>query len=257
MQNDHEILIAGTGNVAFSIASALKSQGIEFVFGGRNTERLNQLKEAFGVSCYSLQQINFRSTLTIICVNDDSIEEVVSQLAGKSKFICHTSGSRSIDILSHHPGGIFYPFQTFSGNRITSFEGIPVFIESNNKEAEQYLIELGHLIKANVKELNSEVRKVLHLAGVLTNNFSTLLIQEAKTLLQAENISLEVLRPILQETFEKALIHSLEDSLTGPAKRGDLKTIETHQLFLAKNPSLKKVYDSISAHILSHYHKGK
>ena len=62
--------------------------------------------------------------------------------------------------------GDFYPLQTFSENRNITFNDIPVFIEASDKITLNLLSEISNKLSTNVNYLNSEKRKILHLAAV-------------------------------------------------------------------------------------------
>ena len=53
--------------------------------------------------------------LCIICVSDNVIEKIASQLADHNAIIVHTSGSIPMSVLAREKAGygVFYPLQTF------------------------------------------------------------------------------------------------------------------------------------------------
>ena len=76
---------------------------------------------------------------------------------------------------------------------------------------------------------------MLHIAAVFVSNFTNQLFKMAYDILEKENLSFDVLKPLIQETVNKIHHHAPSDMQTGPAKRGDMITIEKHLNYLNKN----------------------
>ena len=95
--------------------------------------------------------------------------------------------------------------------------------------------DLGEKISNKVYELEDEKRIVLHIAAVFVNNFTNQLFKMADDILEKENLSFDVLKPLIQETVNKIHHYAPSDMQTGPAKRGDLITIQKHLDYLNKN----------------------
>ena len=85
-----------------------------------------------------------------------------------------------------------------------------------------------------------------HLAAVIANNFSNYLFGQASNLLKEHRLDFSMLLPLIEETVRK--IHTADPVCiqTGPARRGDLKTISAHLALLGDHPELKKIYIDIS-----------
>ena len=81
----------------------------------------------------------------------------------------------------------------------------------------------------------------MHLAAVLVNNFTNHLFVEAAEICKKNDLSFNLLKPIIQETFEKIETLSPQDAQTGPAIRRDEKTIKKH-LKLIESSYLKSIY---------------
>lgn len=75
----------------------------------------------------------------------------------------------------------------------------------------------------------------------MINNFPNYLYGLAKKILEKDGLSLEVLRPLAEETVQKAFDKGPVNAQTGPAKRGDWKTIEKH-LDLIYDPEIREIY---------------
>jgi hypothetical protein len=86
----------------------------------------------------------------------------------------------------------------------------------------------------------------LHVAAVFVNNFSNYLLQNAYMLMQKNALPFDLLKPLAQETIDKAFDLSPQKSQTGPAIRGDEKTLKIHQTLLADEPEIQSLYTQLT-----------
>ena len=251
-----KISFIGAGNVAWHMAQALdrnKHQVIE-VFS-RNLKNSKSLVEKL-YNAHAVETLDFsesKSEIFVICVPDDALTSILHQTVFPSNcIVVHTSGSLSLEALSmisHLKTGVFYPLQTFSKSKQVIFKNIPICIEAINKETEAILEKLAFSICENVCFYSSEDRKILHLAAVIACNFTNHMLTISKKILEKENMDFAVLKPLIQETFEKALLNGPEKSQTGPAVRKDIKTITEHLHLLEKTPLTKEIYKNLTSSI--------
>lgn len=178
----------------------------------------------------------------IIGIPDDAISVFSRDLPFQNRLVVHTSGGVSMDALSDkNRRGIFYPLQTFSKDRDVDFKNIPICIEAENPKDLELLRNLGEIISENVVEISSEKRAKLHLAAVFVNNFTNYLYEIGSEILKKEDLSFDLLKPLIMETAEKIKTLSPQQAQTGPAKRNDIKTIEKH-LHLLDNFEYRQFY---------------
>ena len=78
----------------------------------------------------------------------------------------------------------------------------------------------------------SKDRQKYHLAAVYVNNFVNHLFHKAQVQLQQNNLDWNMLKPLMEETVAKLDDLSAFDAQTGPARRNDQSTIDTHQSLL-------------------------
>ena len=198
-----------------------------------------------------MDKITTDADLYIISVSDDAIELVASQLAEfglKNKLVVHTSGATPSTILKKYFAnyGVFYPLQSFSIDRISNFESIPICIDSSRKGNRILLKKIAEKISPKVFLINDKERARLHLAAVFVNNFTNHLYRIAYELLEEKQIPFELVTPLLLETANKVISHAPKDMQTGPAKRGDLITINRHLNQLKDHPDFAKIYFLLS-----------
>jgi len=208
----------------------------------------------------SIQGINLAASLDsleevdcyILAVNDESIEKIASQLPENS-LIIHTSGGTGLNYISNHKRrGVFYPLQSFSMERMIEFSNLPICIEASNDDDLMFLEQLTLKLKATPININSQKRKSLHLAAVLVNNFTNYLFTQAEGICKKNDISFDLLKPLIHETIDKLNDLKPKEAQTGPAVRGDKKTIKAH-LEIIKDAELKKLYKLLTNSITNYY----
>jgi len=248
------ITIIGSGNVATHLAAALKNAGHNIVqVYSRDIQHASLL--AYHVKAEpidDLGNINPETDLFLIAVKDDAIAGIAGELVRHNRLIAHTSGATPIDaLLKYTPNaGVFYPLQTFSKTKEINFRTVPLCIEGANDEITTRLEDMARTVSNNVYRVDSEKRKVLHLAAVFACNFPNYLYYAAGQLLQQHNLDFNMLKPLILETAEKVQEHLPADVQTGPAIRNDEKTIAAHLQLLTANPDLQRVYEQLSQLII-------
>lgn len=247
-----QIVIIGSGNVAYHMAKAFILKGIPLAqIFGRNKTELDKISEELNIP-YSAEHLG-DADLYIICVSDNSVEEVSKMISKKDCLVAHTSGSLSKDILvGEYRKSSFYPLQTFSKSKELDYEKIPFFIETENEEDKKILFELASRISKNVMESTHEKRKYIHLTAVFACNFVNHLFSRAKEISDAQKIPFDYFLPLIDETVKK--IHEIEPKMaqTGPAVRNDVRILQLHEqllkdesleIYKTMNHSIQKMYE--------------
>lgn len=247
------ITIIGYGNVGSFLADELKANGCEIAeIVVRNIPADNLLYNF--TSNFDLRES--QSDLILIAVKDQAVEEVASRLLLRDGVcVAHTSGSVPIEAISkfHQNAAVFYPLQTFSKGKNIDWKKVPICIEANHQNAKEKLLALAHLISDNVFEINSTQRSEIHLAAVMVCNFSNLLYILADELLAEKQLPFHILKPLIEETVEKALKMPPIQAQTGPAKRGDKAVIEKHLAMLEDKKDVQQIYKILSEAIMKRF----
>ena len=211
------VLVIGKGNVGTHLYNAFLNVD-EIIANRINSRMLENVPKA---------------DVTIIAVSDDAIAEVSAKI--KNSFVVHTSGSVAIDDLKNQQRkGVFYMLQTFSKDKNVNFSNVPFCLEAENKNDLQLLETLAKHLGNKIYAINSEQRKVLHVAAVFVNNFTNHLYKIGNDICKNHNVPFEILHPLIEETSEKIKELSPEKAQTGPAIRNDKKTIKNHLNLLTK-----------------------
>ncbi len=258
-KRSYKIAIIGAGNVGTHLVKALEYAGHPVVeVYSRDLRNAKQLTLG-SYNAKATNELDFsksQAEVFLIAVKDDAIEEVVREIVLPERaIVAHTSGAKPLSVLQYLPNdrGVFYPVQTFSKHKKINFEQLPICIEGDSEATVQVLAELAKSLSSSVYIVNSEQRKALHVAAVFACNFSNHLIKIAKDIVVTEEMNFDILKPLIIETIDKALITSPEQSQTGPAVRRDTSTISTHLAFLKGNEELQTIYQVLTESIMETY----
>lgn len=248
------ISFIGSGNVATQFALSFHSVGIKIInIFSRNKITGKQLARKVNAN-YTNEIKNIKECdLIMICVNDDSIKKIANILP--NVLMIHTSGCTSLDVfVNKNNFGVIYPVQTLTKDIKVNFKKIPICIEANNKITEKKLNKLLSKVSGCINIMNSKNRKILHLAAVISCNFSNYCYLIAQNILEEQNIDFNLLNHLIKHTADKNTKSKAYENLTGPARRGDLMTIQNH-IDLINDKKYKKIYKLLSDSILNEYKK--
>src|SRR5690606_14304421 len=147
--------------------------------------------------------------IIIIAVSDDAIEEVAKEVAlNENMILVHTSGTRPLELLNYAAAdhtGVFYPLQTFSKTKRVEFDEIPIFLEASDGKTMRVLEKLARSISKKIVPLKSDQRKAVHVAAVFSCNLVNHLFRIAEEILVENNLSFDLLGPLIVETINKSL----------------------------------------------------
>ncbi|HKC68040.1 MAG TPA: DUF2520 domain-containing protein [Bacteroidia bacterium] len=258
-QHYFKIVIIGAGNVATHFANRLKKKGHDILqIVSRSSEHAQTLSIKIGVPFVTdIKKINTHADIYLLCVPDDEIEKLNTILNLPKKLILHTSGSVSMATLKNISAniGVLYPLQSFSKKTKISFSSVPLLIEASNAETLQQLKILAASLSKNINEVNSTNRLKIHVAATMVNNFTNHLYYLSNDFLTKEKSDyFHLLLPLIKQTAKKIKTNKPSDVQTGPAKRGDEKTIKKHLQVLEKYSEQKKVYELFTSLIKKQYH---
>jgi predicted short-subunit dehydrogenase-like oxidoreductase (DUF2520 family) len=256
LSNSINIVIIGTGNVAYHIADSFKKhQNITLlqVFNHQNTKEAKRYAQHFAINlATSYNAINTNADIYIIAVKDDAIVEVVKNLTllKLKGIVVHTSGSVEMKTLmqASESIGVYYPLQTFFQKAIIDWKKTPLLIEANSKQTLAKIKKIADSISQKVKVVTSKNRLQIHLAAVFACNFTNAMYATAYEVIE-KNLSkkdTELLVPIMLQSFEKLKDNHPLKSQTGPAMRNDTKVMKKHLAILKSDKHLTKVYKTLS-----------
>lgn len=252
------IVSIGAGNVANHLIPALfeKQYPIISVYS-RTSEHASKLaglvKSDF---TDKFEQIPLDADIYIISLTDHAIETALGLLNGIDGLVVHTAGSTGIDIFAGKikKFGVLYPVQTFSTGRKIDFSSVPLLIEASGEETLKVISDLAYELSSDVRQMNSEKRKWVHLGAVFACNFINYMLVCADEVISSENIDFSILIPLISETISKSIEGSPAASQTGPAFRGNMEVLKKHERLLKDHPDIQNLYIFVSRMICNYYH---
>ncbi len=251
------VAIIGAGNVATHLALALDRAGVDVVaVAARHVENAAALAGKIGSrACAGLAEIPRDIDFAIIAVNDSSVADVARGLPPVRGSVLHTSGSVPLNILAeyHDRAGVMYPLQTFSRDVPVDMSEVPFFTEATDDATLAAVDALAAILSGYVYHAGSDRRACLHVAGVLSSNFTVYLLEQCRRVLQPAGFPLDVVRPLVGATLAKAFAVGPHDAMTGPARRGDMAVVEAQASRLPDD--VAGVYREISRQIYNMYNE--
>lgn len=247
------VVIIGSGNVATHLALALKEANMQVVqvwsYHYPNAIELAQQVGAQAIA--ELNEVEPRADICLIAVKDDALAGIAQQLTGFKGLIAHTCGAVPMSVFEEGFAnyGVFYPLQTFSKSKSIVFNDIPLCLEANNEVSMQILKQLATRLSSRVAEVDSDKRKILHLAAVFACNFTNHLYALGEQIVNANGMDFDILRPLISETAAKVQQALPLAVQTGPAIRNDEQTLKAHQELLVQHPHLLQIYKTLSESI--------
>ena len=250
-----KVVIVGSGNVAEAFARTMgMAQGVELVqIFARNSERGMAVARVGGCRGVADPEELADADIYIISVSDRAVKGVAESLnIPEDAILVHTAGSVPIDALPERRGGrgIFYPLQSFSSGRKVSLAQVPIFVEADSETTRERLMVFAQKLSSRVEYADSERRRVIHLAGVLVNNFVNHLYAVGGDVVSSAGLDFDTLKPLIAETAAKAIATNDPATVqTGPAVRGDVVVTERHMAMLGDDERKQQIYKLITESI--------
>lgn len=251
-----KVVLIGAGNLGTNLGLALYREGFKVtqVYSRSLKSALELASKLKASYATRIEDIIPDADVYFVAVADSAIKNVLDELPiGEDRFVVHTSGSTELSVFEPRfkNYGVMYPLMTFSKFKPMKFDAIPLFIEANTPENQQYLFDLVRKLSTKVQILDSNQRMNLHVSAVFANNFVNHLLTISEDILKRNIIQFSVLEPLIQETIQKALKYSPKESQTGPAVRNDQGVLQKHTELLSSMPEIQQIYDSISKSIIA------
>lgn len=237
-----KISLIGTGRVASYLFPKLLTAGIEVkqVVATDVNKALNLTKGSPAQALVDVDLLKNEVDLVLVCVQDDYIAHVSSQIPEGDYLVAHTSGAQSLNKLHHkNRRGIFYPLMSLRQHSTVDIEKIPFCVEAEASSDLKLLEEFAHILGAKAHEMDSTQRAVLHMGAVFSQNFTNHLIARAQNFMEENHISFNLLFPLLQQSIDNLKEDKAFDLQTGPAIRQDEQTINRHLSLLKHNTDIE------------------
>lgn len=240
------IVLIGSGNVATVLGRKLYRAGhtIAQVLS-RDPDHARRLAGELNASAIS-EPVNLvaDADIYLFAISDAGLSDLEQWKFFTPNIAVHTAGSISREVLKSMSKnyGVMYPLQTLR-KEIDTINEIPFLIDGSNEATAARIDELASSVSTVVRRAGDEERKKLHLAAVMSNNFSNHLFGLARSFCEKEGVDFSLLYPLILEGAMRIKEHSPLELQTGPAMRNDEQTISTHRTMLQQYPQLLKLYD--------------
>jgi len=253
----------GASKTGISIAYHLCKNGHQPIFTwNRSEENLAKALEyvPFESSSKNLKDFNEECDFVILSISDDAIEDIAERFLSINKNkdlkILHTSGALDSSVFGDYENsGSFHPVISISSIE-EGIEMIPQTTFTCEGNISTFLVQIANEIGETGITLTKEQKQNIHLSAVFMNNYMIGLIEKIKILNRdagLEDHSTEkILQAITRQTISKSWKNTIEETLTGPVKRGDEKTIKKH-LDILKNDDLFQQLYKIFGNILINF----
>ncbi len=256
LPSDYTIILVGAGNVATRLGLCLHNKGVNISGVCSRSASANVLADKLNCKAYSkADDIPEDADMVLIATSDASVATVSAQLPKIKGVVAHTSGSIPLEALTEHHkhAAVLYPLQTFSKDVEVDISRVPFFIEASDTDAYEAVKNLALTLSDNVNDADSAIRSKLHIAGVLSSNFTVYLLKMTQQVLQEVNLPLDTVAPLVEATIKKAFMIGPEQAMTGPARRGDIAVINKQMAAMPEGID-KQIYALISNAILKEFH---
>ena len=244
------ISFIGSGNVATHFALAMYNRGhvIDQIYSRdlSHAQYLANRVEAEPVN--SFDQLRYTSNIYILAVTDDALYDVVLDLHLDNALVLHTSGSVPIKVLKKTSSryGVIWSPQSFVRDVAIEYNQLPFCIEGSDEKTEEDIAEFIGMISPHIYHTTFQQRQYLHLSSVFVNNFTNALYAVAQQLCKKHKTDFEILYPLILTTAKRVQWGDVKYQLTGPAVRGDEKTLNAQRKLLAKDPTLLSLYNELT-----------
>ena len=220
------IAIVGQGNLGQHLASGLQN-AFQITTHGRALD------------------IPASAEVIIVCVPDDATAQVCAALP-QGALIVHTAGA--VPMVETPRSGVLYPLYSFTKGAAVNWAQVPFLLEAHSNEDLAILTNIAKALSPLTYEVNSAGRNQLHVSAVMVNNFTNHLYTLAFAHAKEHNLPVETLFAIMKQGPDKAIAMGPQAAQTGPAARGDQKTIDAH-LERISDPEVQRLYTLLSASI--------
>jgi predicted short-subunit dehydrogenase-like oxidoreductase (DUF2520 family) len=240
--------VIGAGRVGLNLIRALQKKGfpLQYIF-----------KKSLNNHCSAqitndIAKLVQHSDFIFICVQESKIgslaELLSTEAAPQGKIFFHTANSLTSDALSRlrlagAAVASFSPLQTFIDFKEDEelFSGVTFLLEGDDA-AVRLARRIAARLQARVLAVPKQDKMYFHMAAIAAANFLIANLKFAERQLDrtAARPGLEILFPLLEQTFRNIKKYGWQKSLSGPLKRGEANLLKKHESLLSG--SEKKIY---------------
>lgn len=240
--------VIGAGRVGLNLSQALQKKGfqLQYIF----KKALNNKYPAHITK--DISKLVQDSDFIFICVQESKIgplaELVSTETAPLGKIFFHTANSLTSDeLLPLRLAGAavasFSPLQTFIRFQEDEelFSGVTFLLEGD-EAAVRLAGRIAVQLKARTLAVPKQDKVYFHMAAIAAANFLIANLKFAERQLDRTTAKpgLDILFPLVEQTFHNIKKYGWRKSLSGPLKRGETGLLKKHESLLSG--SEKKIY---------------
>ena len=237
-----DIAVVGAGRAGTAMAVLLARAGHHIVGvssrGGAPAAR----RFLPGVSVAEPSALAERADVVIIATPDDTIEEVCAGIAQSGafsgrQFVLHLSGATPLDALSAAKASgahvlSLHPLQTFPdpATDVARVPGSGMAVTAEDPDGYRMGEELASDVGARPFRIDEERKPLYHAGAVFASNYVVAVAALAERILEAAGVEdpHAALVPLFRAESEAVADLGVSPALTGPAARGDTRTISAN-----------------------------
>jgi predicted short-subunit dehydrogenase-like oxidoreductase (DUF2520 family) len=251
-----KVVMIGSGNVATVLGGKAAAAGHDLVqVVARSPEPAARLAGDWGCAYTTRwEEVDPTADIYIVAISDRGLEGLGNVLSLPGRLVVHTAGAVALSALlpvSTHCG-VLYPLQSLKA-AVRPYPEIPLLVDAHRPEDLPTIRAFAETLSRQVQTAGDGDRLKLHLAAVLTNNFSNFLYTLADDFCYREGIDFSLLQPLIQETADRLRRFPPGEMQTGPAVRGDKATSERHLKLLSNYKIAKELYSLFTIKIEEYY----
>lgn len=258
-----QIGVVGAGALATALAHRWQAAGHRVAqVWSRRPDAAQQLAVQVGAQ-FLIRHSTFDASLdaVLLAVHDKALAEVAAEMAPKSSpttLYVHAAGASALDVLTPLGAniGVMWPVQSFTRGESVEWLGVPVVVETGTLSADcrRTFDTLATALSGHLVPADSQARQRLHLAAAIANNFTNALIAEAGALIADLGADHRLFLPSIQTIISRLWDHDPVHTQSGPARRGDARSLDVHRALLAERaPELIPLYNLLSQRIAERY----
>lgn len=253
-----DIAVIGAGRVGTALAVRLREAGHRIVgVAGRDATRARARRYLPSVSVVPAEVAARRAEAIVIGTPDDDIEPTCTSLVGAGAMttgtaVAHVSGATTVRALDAAASigattASIHPLQTFPtvDAALERLVGCPFAITSATEAGVSLGEQLARDAGGRPFRLADDVKAMYHAAAVFASNYLVTVTALAERVGAAAGLAdpIALLEPLQRATLDNVADLGAGGALTGPAVRGDARTIDANLAALAASlPDAVPVY---------------
>lgn len=268
------ITLVGAGSLAQALGPALRKAGyrIDALVARERAEsrrRAAALARRLGAKVVGLAEFRPEADVVWLCHTDDALGQTARRLARRSgwrgRIVLHSSGALSSRVLAAlqragaHTASL-HPMMTFVPGTSPTMSHVPFAVEGDRAAvaaARNIVRKLG----SKSFEISPRAKVLYHALGSFSSPMVVAALVTAERVGRAAGLKAsqvrDVMIPILQQTISNYIQRGPAAAFSGPIKRGDLKTVQSHLRELRRVPEARDVYRALVRSALRELPTGK